>query len=685
MRQKELHLLLMMAVTIFCLSACSENNTGTERVSYSPAKPTKTISPLISSQPQNIMMKQFLEDAKMPIEAHEKFVTAIKGDTESLDWLEKYDVDHENIYCSVLYRVFPYKNGQYVLENEFYYNIGMLYYYGDENIPLKQNKDKAFYWLNLSADKGSFFGAIQAGDMAQSGDGISINEKIAFDLYIKSLENKVHGIAYERLAHCYENGIGTDIDKQKSQEYYYKSLLDGNPNGFYKLSTSDGISQIQSILFSKAASSLDYSASYFAMAYEGLDGYSSEDSKLKIIDRLTEVWDNGTDPVAVQLKKSIRKGKYFSDEFVEELVKASYTYSYHAFAEKYGIKPNRSFEDGKKVKIALSENDDEFDNYAENMAIRYLEYEECAFYELDFDGDGKNEIGIPLHSGAGGAFMMDGFGIFKENKDGLYEKYAGGPNCSMRDAMRLIKYDGRIYFVKNPFSDTMNEPHNITAHTIGKNGKGHGISITCNEYKPKEIMTKSYDNYNTDEFNSFIKEAMTQAYEAIAATKEHEMYNPNNFKHVKSIEELQNVSPGSLPMDVYFSADINNDGVKEFVRKCHLITQTKYYDDFNVFEIYDSESKLSKNPESMMEILPGGEYFGLHSGGNIYDLLPVRDKIVQFWTHEKDTKTYCLALTRNGLLYTLHVYTVQNKKTISVCHSLLFDEVQSIGITFSQE
>lgn len=411
MRQKVLHLILMMSVTIFCLSSCSENNIVTERVSYSTAKPTKTIAP--SSQPQNNMMKEFLEDAKMPIETHEKFLTAIKGDTEALEWLEKNDNKNKNFYWSVLYKVFPYKNGQSVLENEFYYNIGMLYYYGDEDIPIKQNKDKAFYWLNFSADKSSFFGAIQAGDMAKSGDGISINEKLAFDLYIKALENKVHGIAYERLAYCYENGIGTDIDKQKSQEYYYKSLIGGNPNGFYKLSTSDGLSHIQSILFSKAASSLDYSASYFSMAYDGLNGYSAADSKLKIIDRLTEIWDNGTDPVAVKLKKSIRKDKHFSDEFVEELFKTSYTYSYHAFAEKHGIKPNRSFEDGKKIKFALTEKDNEIENEIINMATRHLEYEECAFYELDFDGDEKNEIGIPLNRVAGGAFMRDGLVFLK--------------------------------------------------------------------------------------------------------------------------------------------------------------------------------------------------------------------------------------------------------------------------------
>lgn len=682
MRRKVFHLGLIIVVTIFCSSACNKNNVGTGELSDSSTKPTIAVSPVPSLQPQNNMTEQFLEDTKLPNEIYEKFATAIQGDMKAQEWLDKYEDENKDLYFSALNAVFPYRNGQNTyLEKECYFNMGTLYYNGDENIPLKQNKEKAFYWLNLSADKGSFIGAIKAGDIAQSGDGISKNEKVAFDLYEKALKNKIHGTAYERLAFCYENGIGTGIDEQKAQEYYFKSTFDGNPKGLYKLSTSAEISQIQSILFSKAASSLDYSAGYFDMAYEGLDGYSANDSKLKIIGRLNEVWDNGTDPVAVQLKKSIRRDQYFPNEFVEALVKTSYIYSYHAFAEKYGIKPNRSFKDGKNIQFALSEDKD---NYAESMAKKYLEYEECAFYELDFDGDSENEIGIPLHSGAGGAFMMDGFGIFKKNKDGLYEEYASGPDCSMRDAMRLIKYDGRIYFITNPFSDTKDAPHNITTRVIDKNGNGYKISINCNKYKPKEIMTKVYDNYNTDEFKSFLKEVKTQSYEAIATTKRHEMYNINATKQVKKTEVPQDVSSDSLPMDVYFADDINNDGAKEFVRKGHIITQSKYYNDFNLFQIYDSQSKLSENAEPILDILPNDEYYGLHSGGNVYDLLPVGGKIVQFWTHEKDNQTYCVVLTRNELLYSLHIYTVQNKIPIPVCHSLLFDEVQDVEIVFSK-
>lgn len=67
MRQKVFHSLIMMAVTIFCLCACSENNAS------------KTISP------HDIRIKQFLEDAQMSTEIYEKFMKAIKGDMEACE------------------------------------------------------------------------------------------------------------------------------------------------------------------------------------------------------------------------------------------------------------------------------------------------------------------------------------------------------------------------------------------------------------------------------------------------------------------------------------------------------------------------------------------------------------------------------------------------------------------------
>lgn len=684
MRQRLVYLILIISVSVITFNACNSNNLKTEEASYLSTYPTKalTLNPTLTSSPTLIphdnRIKQFVEDAVQPIDFYEKFTTAIQGDASAQEWFHEYE--SKNMNFSFINGVFPYGNNKKaLLENECYYNIGMLYYYGHEGIPLNYNKEKAFYWLNLSADKGSFFGAIVAGDMAQNGDGIDVNEKMAFDLYKKALAIKINEIAYERLAYCYENGIGTNIDEEKAKEYYFKSTLDGNKEALYKLSYSNKISPKQSLLFSKAASSMDYSASYFDMVYGGLNGYNESESKIKVIEHFNEIWNNGTDSVSVQLKKSIREDKYFSKAFVEELIKTSYTYSYHNFAKKYGIKPNCSYQDKKNIRFDKSDLEDE-SNYVESTAKRYLDFEECEFYELDFDGDGEDEIGIPLHSGAGGAFMMDSFGIFKRSKEGFYKIYSGGPNCTMRDAMRLIKYNGNIYFITNPYSDTKNAPHDITAYVIDENGEGHEISVNCTEYKPKEIMTKVYDKYNTDEFYEFIADIKDQAYEAISSSKKHEMYNPNTMKPL-----TKETHGGSYRNDVYFKADIHNDGTEEFIRKAHIIVEDKYYNDYNLFETYDKEPVLYENAKSLLISLPYDEYYGLHSFGNIYDVLPAVGKIVQFWTVQKDKNTFCIALTRNELIYSLQVYTVQNKTPIPVCDSLFFDEVQDIEIIFSQD
>lgn len=109
-------------------------------------------------------------------------------------------------------------------------------------------------------------------------------------------------------------------------------------------------------------------------------GYSScnrsnkrfaSDSKINGINRFGDLWDHGGDPAAEQLKKSITENEYFPPKLVEELIKTSYTYSYHTFAKKYGMQPT-DFAEG-------------------NEDIKDLDYGEWDFYDLDFDGDGRRK------------------------------------------------------------------------------------------------------------------------------------------------------------------------------------------------------------------------------------------------------------------------------------------------------
>src|SRR5581483_11115889 len=60
------------------------------------------------------------------------------------------------------------------------------------------------------------------------------NERKAFEYYKKSAD-KGHLKAQFKLAHCYDEGIGTEIDKIKAFECYKKSADQGHLNAKYKL------------------------------------------------------------------------------------------------------------------------------------------------------------------------------------------------------------------------------------------------------------------------------------------------------------------------------------------------------------------------------------------------------------------------------------------------------------------
>ncbi len=107
MRRKVFYLVIIIAVTTFCLSACNENKTVKKEVLYSPTKPTIAVSPTPSVKPQNIMTKQFMEDAKLPTEIYEKFATAIHGDMNAQEWIGKYVDENKSVYFSALNTVLP--------------------------------------------------------------------------------------------------------------------------------------------------------------------------------------------------------------------------------------------------------------------------------------------------------------------------------------------------------------------------------------------------------------------------------------------------------------------------------------------------------------------------------------------------------------------------------------------------
>ena len=558
-----------------------------------------------------------------------------------------------------------------------------MYYNGIDYINFPQDKTTAFSWFEIAAENDSFAGAMAAGEMVENGDGISKDESLAFDFYSNALAIKPHGIAYQKLGECYENGVGTKTDIVKAYDYYIYSAMDGVSLGCYKLLELKGQPEPNMTLLYKAVSSLDFTGRYFSWVYGGLNGYKTTDSKQTTITRLNEYWDNDTDPVTANMKKQMTNNKYFPKSFVEQLMKTVYSYSYHSFAEEYRVKPNRGFKDVKRFEL-FEELEEDWVYSSVFMAEQYLESKECAFYEYDFDGCGQDEIGIPIHSGAGGAFMGDGFDIYKKNKNGLYEHYSSGPTCMMCDDKRSIKFEGKYYFILNPFSDNQNAQYDISAQSFGKNGKSYMIHINGGYSSVKPILTKTEEDFSVG-FDELLAQTLDHAYIAIAVTKSHKIYSPQDEEIIDFDKFIRPDKTLPHPVNfenVLFSADINNDGKKEVVHKGLLITQSMYCDEYNTYMIYKDMDEFKKKSIPIQDDIPPDMFFGLHSWGSIYDELPMTGSIVQLWTNKYNDKNYVSVLTRNKLLYVLHTYLIDGERTSVVSQTMFFDEVQNMSVKF---
>ena len=656
---KRLILFCYILPLLLCLSACSQSATVSEQ---SPSE-------------EAILFEQFFKDAGVPVTVRVQFAKAIRGDGDAQEWISEYTKDHDDLNWSVENAVFSFRNSGYPYsEDESLFNIGMFYYEGNDYISFSQDKAKAFAWFKLSADKGSSYGAVWAGDIARYGDGIPVDEQTAFDLYAQAIGIEPNGSASDRLGDCYAEGIGTVEDRRLAFKHYLDSACMGYAPGLYKLAAFEDSADINLTALYKAASSLNYSGGYWAVAYGGLSEYSADAAKRDMIEKLLAAWESGTDPVVSKLQKAVRSNEYFSKKFVNTLAQTVYTYSYHAFAEEYGIWPNYSYENADSIQFA---SDDDYVPIHDE------------FYEYDFDGDGVDEVGISVFSGAGGAFQTDGFAIYKKNADGLYESYSGGPDYTLRDAMRIIKYDEKIYFIVNQYDDTENAPFNIVAYTIDRNGRGHTLNIDCNDYNPQRVIMYTDDMYNSD-YDILLANTEKQMREAITATKQGLIYSPEEENQLSyhpndnMWSDLDWGADGDSPShDVFFAADVNNDGVDEVIHKGRFIRQFKYYDDYNWFHVYRGRDEFDNGMVLLQKPEFYDEFYGRHSGGNLYHILPVGDSVVQFWTQHYNGVTYCITLQRYKLLYTLRIYEVQEQEIHFVSKSLFFDEAQGMDVSFS--
>ncbi len=674
--RKRLSLLVFIIIILHFLIACSDT-----------AIPSGSLEEITAKEAAyEVLLTQFFDDAAVSDEVRERFAEAVDGNAEAQKWIDDYEGDGLN--WSIRNAVFPYSNGNHpYTEEESKYHIGMLYYEGDDYVGFIQDKAKAFEWFRLSADLGSSDGAVWAGDMARYGDGITADEQAAFDFYIQAADIRPDAVASERLGDCYNEGIGTVADRKKAFGHYLDSALMGYAPALYKLSDFAGEADMDLSALYKAASTSDYSGGYWAIAYGGLDDYSASQSKQDLINQLSELWMSGNDDSALHMQAALNSDDNFSGAFVEALIRTVYSYSYHVFANENGLRPNRDYEDAQNIRFAPLDNLAPEDGYWEGTAERYLEYEECEFYEYDFDGCGENEIGIPAHSGSGGAFMGDGFAIFKQTEEGLVF-YANGPECSLRDAMHKIQYDGKIYFLINWFDDTGNTPHDITAYTIDTDGKQYYLHINCKDYALRQVIQYPDPAYVTG-YDELISEIEQEGHEAVAAFKQQQIYSPDQEVQLSYSPEADNLWSGMVNIgeagvqNVFAVADIDNNGTEQVIHKGNLIIQSKYYDDFHWFQIYDDRTAFDNGMDSLQSPEFTDDFYGLHSGGNIYDLLPVGNHVVQFWTHEHEGITYCVTLQKHGMLYVLQAYHVQNGEAGLVSKSLFLDEPQGVDVRFS--
>lgn len=118
-------------------------------------------------------------------------------------------------------------------------NLGYCYYYGRDTAV---DHEKAFHYFALGAFDGHLRSLYKIGDMYRDGHYVKKNEFEAYRIYRHCLDNMtdialplVGADVMMRMADCYFEGIGTEVDYelalhyyQKAEQLFYKRLQDGD-------------------------------------------------------------------------------------------------------------------------------------------------------------------------------------------------------------------------------------------------------------------------------------------------------------------------------------------------------------------------------------------------------------------------------------------------------------------------
>lgn len=106
-------------------------------------------------------------------------------------------------------------------------NLGYCYYYGRDT---DVDYEKAFHYFALGAFDGHIRSLYKIGDMYRNGHYVKKNEPEAYRIYKRCLETMteeamplVGADVMMRIADCYFEGIGTEIEYEFALEYYQKA------------------------------------------------------------------------------------------------------------------------------------------------------------------------------------------------------------------------------------------------------------------------------------------------------------------------------------------------------------------------------------------------------------------------------------------------------------------------------
>lgn len=106
-------------------------------------------------------------------------------------------------------------------------NLGYCYYYGRAT---EVDYEKAFYYFALGAFDGHICSLYKIGDMYRNGYYVKKNEIEAYSIYKRCLETMtaeamplVGADVMMRIADCYFEGIGTEVEYEYALEYYQKA------------------------------------------------------------------------------------------------------------------------------------------------------------------------------------------------------------------------------------------------------------------------------------------------------------------------------------------------------------------------------------------------------------------------------------------------------------------------------